>query len=118
MSKKVQKRLLGRYGSAGCQKIRQYDDEELFQPVAGTHTLWAELFYAAEHEQIRHLSDLLLRRVRIGLLVPHGGIHLLDRIEKLCSPCLSWDNQRWTLEKKAYIKLWETSYAPPGERKS
>jgi len=80
VSDTVQERVLGRYGSVGCQIIRQYD-KELFSPIENTKTLWAEIRYAAEYENICHLSDLLLRRVRIGLLLPEGGKKLLDRIE-------------------------------------
>ena len=114
-SKNVQERLWGRYGALGYQMIRQYD-EQLFSPIENTKNLWAEICYAAEYENICHLSDLLLRRVRIGLLLPEGGKKLLDRIETLCKPYLSWDNKKWNMEKKAYIKLWETYYSPPEER--
>ena len=111
----VEERLVGRYGVAGCERIRQYD-KGLFRPVETTKTLWAELSYAAEHEDIVHLSDLLLRRVRIGLLLPEGGRHLLERIEMVCSPFLSWDKKKWDIEKRAYMNLWETGYAPPRKR--
>jgi len=112
LSKDVQERLTGRYGLSGCQKLRQYDDK-LFTRIETTKTLWAEIVYAAEHENICHLSDLLLRRVRIGLLLPRGGTDILDKIESLCTPYLSWDNKRWYKEKKDYIKLWKSFYTPP-----
>jgi len=113
--KGLQKRFLGRFGPSGCQVISQYD-EGLFCPIENTKSLWVEIVYAAEHENITHLSDLLLRRVRIGLLLPKGGINLLERIETLCKPYLSWDNKKWDMEKKAYIKLWKTCYAPPQKK--
>ncbi|MCP4670449.1 MAG: FAD-dependent oxidoreductase, partial [Desulfobacula sp.] len=72
-----------------------------------------EIIYAAEHGNIRHISDLLLRRVRIGLLLPRGGINILDRVESLCKPYLSWDSKRWYKEKKDYIRLWNNYYSPP-----
>lgn len=114
--KDVQKRLTGRYGLAGFQKIRQYDDS-LFVNIETTETIWAEIIYAAEHGNICHLSDLLLRRVRIGLLLPQGGINILDRVESLCKPYLSWDSKRWYKEKKDYIRLWENYYSPPSMKK-
>jgi len=117
VSKSVQERISGRYGSFGYQIIRQYD-KELFSPIENTKSLWAEIRYAAEHENIHHLSDLLLRRVRIGLLLPEGGKKILDRIETLCKPYLSWNNKKWDTEKKAYINLWETYYSPPEKRES
>ncbi len=112
VSKDMQERLTGRYGISGCQKIRNYD-EKLFLPIENTNTLWAEIVYAAEHGSICHLSDLLLRRVRIGLLLFQGGIDILERVESLCRPYLSWDNRRWDQEKKDYIKLWKAFYGPP-----
>ncbi|MEN8212336.1 MAG: glycerol-3-phosphate dehydrogenase/oxidase [Thermodesulfobacteriota bacterium] len=112
LSRDVQERLTGRYGLSGCQKIRNYD-EKLFLPIKKTNTLWVEIVYAAEHENICHLSDLLLRRVRIGLLLSHSGTDILDRVESLCRPYLSWDNIRWEQEKKEYINLWKTCYSSP-----
>ena len=112
LSKDAQERLTGRYGISGCQKIRNYD-KKLFLPIENTKTLWAEIVYAAEHGSICHLSDLLLRRVRIGLLLSQGGIDILDKVESLCKPYLSWDNKRWYKEKKDYIKLWNSFYTPP-----
>ncbi|MCP3876581.1 MAG: glycerol-3-phosphate dehydrogenase/oxidase [Desulfobacteraceae bacterium] len=116
ISKEMKKRVLGRYGRHKFQIIQQYD-EHLFKPIENTNTLWAEIRYAAEHENIVHLSDLLLRRVRIGLLLPGGGRDLLDQVETLCKPHLSWTNKKWEAEKKAYKILWETVYSPPNKRK-
>ena len=115
LSKNLQERLMGRYGLSGCQKISQYD-ENLFKPIGNTHTVWAEILYAAEYGRICHLSDLLLRRVRIGLLLPRGGFDILDKVESLCKPYLSWDSKMWEKEKKDYIKIWETFYSPPLKR--
>ncbi|MDQ1335751.1 MAG: glycerol-3-phosphate dehydrogenase [Thermodesulfobacteriota bacterium] len=106
------RRLCGRHGSAAEEVIRRAAPEDL-EPIPGTNTLWAELPFAAEHEQIRHLSDLLLRRVRIGLLAPTGGARYLDRIERLCDPVLPWDEARWKMERDAYLDLWKRSYGVP-----
>ncbi|MCK5543271.1 MAG: glycerol-3-phosphate dehydrogenase/oxidase, partial [Desulfobacterales bacterium] len=103
ISRNSQERFLGRYGYFASQIIGQYD-EKLFSPIENTSSLWVEICYAAEHENIHNLSDLLLRRVRIGLFSPRGGLNLLDKIETICKPYLSWDSKRWELEKKAYIK--------------
>jgi len=117
VSHDLQERLIGRYGINGCQKISQYD-ENLFVPVENTKTVWAEILYAAEYENVCHLSDLLLRRVRLGLLLPKGGINILDKVEALCKSVLfcnnnKYDNKKWEKEKQDYIKLWETYYSPP-----
>jgi glycerol-3-phosphate dehydrogenase len=88
-------------------------DDTLLAPVENTPDIWAEIRYAVEHEDIHHLSDLMLRRVRIGLLLPNGGLHLLDKIETLCRPFLAWDRERWEKEKKDYADLWQACYSPP-----
>jgi len=116
ISPETQERLFGRYGSFANQIIGHYD-EELFLPIENTKTLWVELCHAAKHENVHHLSDLLMRRVRIGLFLEHGGINLLDKIETLCDPYLSWDKERWEKEKKTYLKLWEKYNSPPQKNK-
>ena len=84
--------------------------------IPGTHTLWAELPFAAGNERVRHLGDLLLRRVRIGLLTPQGGKKHLKRIRILCQPALPWDSKRWKEEIAMYLEQWNRSHALPVQR--
>lgn len=64
------------------------------RPIPDTPFLWAELCWAGAREAVVHLDDLLLRRVRLGLVLPHGGLRLMDRIRPLVQPVLGWDDQR------------------------
>ncbi len=105
----LQARLLGRYGH-GCAALAT-GDPSLWTPVGKTPVTWAELVYAAQHESVVHLEDLLLRRVRLGCLVPHGGREFLPRIRELVAPSLGWDDARWTAELAAYAALWSHAYA-------
>lgn len=109
LSSPIWQRLFGRYGKAAYEVVRMAGPDDL-APIPGTHTLWAELPFAAKHEQVRHLDDLLLRRVRMGLLTPCGGEAHLGRIREMCSPLLSWDEKRWEEEIKRYFELWEMAY--------
>ncbi len=106
------KRLYGRYGEKAKELVSDAVNKDL-TPIPGTHTLWAEIPFAAKYEQVRHLSDLLLRRVRIGLLVPEGAKVYLDRIQQLCEGVLPWDKQRWEEEKSLYMNLWQNAYRVP-----
>lgn len=115
LSPKVILRLWGRYG-ARVSDMADICREEDFTPIGNTQTLWAELCHGARHEQIRHLSDLLLRRVRIGLFLPHGGMNIMAEIQARIQPFLHWDEARWTREKKAYERVWQEAYAPPGRK--
>lgn len=104
-------RLAGRYGKKALDLIQTAAAEDL-ETIPGTHTLWAELPHAAG-EHIRHLGDLLLRRVRVGMTTPDGGDIFFERMERLCRPCLPWDHRRWRQEIAAYRTLRQKYYACP-----
>lgn len=106
------RRLLGRYGAEAKQVIRAAHPGEL-TTISGTETLWAELRWAARAEGVVHLDDLLLRRVRLGLLLPEGAAALLPRIRQICQAELGWDDARWEREEAAYTDLWRTHYSLP-----
>ena len=109
------RRLCGRYGNGAEELVSRAATEDLNR-IPGTKTLWAELPFVAHHEQVRHLSDLMLRRVRIGLLTPSGGARHLDRIQEMCAPVMSWNEIRWKKERDLYRELWKAKYAPPETR--
>lgn len=115
LSLQVWRRLYGRYGKAAEAVVRKAAPEDL-TIIPGTHTLWAELPHVAKNEKIRHLGDLLLRRVRIGLLTPEGGKKYFKRVQKLCENVLPWDRKRWKEEIKMYIELWNQAYNLPVRR--
>ncbi len=79
--------------------------------IPGTETLWAELRWAARSEGVVHLDDLLLRRVRLGIIAPQGGLLLMDRIRAIAQPELGWDDERWHVEAMNYARLWKESYS-------
>jgi glycerol-3-phosphate dehydrogenase len=81
--------------------------------VAGTQTLWAELRWAARAEGVVHLEDLMLRRTRLGHLLPSGGSELLPHIRAVCQPELGWEDDRWGREEEAYLALWRDCYSLP-----
>jgi len=107
-------RLAGRLGVNAQAMIAQADAREL-QTIDGTETLWAELRWAARHEAVYRLDDLLLRRTRLGLLLAQGGAAILPRVRTLCQAELGWDDARWEQEEADYRALWLAHYAPPGE---
>ncbi|MCB9421184.1 MAG: glycerol-3-phosphate dehydrogenase/oxidase [Ardenticatenaceae bacterium] len=112
LDKFTQRRLLGRYGQDAATLLAAAQPDEL-SPIADTPYLWAELRWAARAEGVIHLDDLLLRRVRLGLLLPEGGAGYLARIRTICQPELGWDNAKWEAEAAAYQALWLRSYSLP-----
>jgi glycerol-3-phosphate dehydrogenase len=103
-------RLLGRYGSDASQVTAYAQNGEL-SSIATTPILWAELRWAARAEGVVHLDDLLLRRVRLGLLLPDGGLDCMSQIRSIVQPELGWDNGRWEKEVQEYAHLWKKSYS-------
>jgi glycerol-3-phosphate dehydrogenase len=108
----ARRRLLGRYGADAPALVAAAQDGEL-ETIPGTQTLWAELRWAARAEGVVHLDDLLLRRVRLGHLLPEGGRALLPRIRAICQPELDWDDARWAAAEAAYLALWHEAYGLP-----
>ncbi len=114
LSEKTKRRLLGRYGNGAEKLVREASPEDL-ELIPDTPTIWAELPYASKYEHVRHLADLLLRRVRIGLILPGGAKNHMQRIRSLCEHTLGWDDERWEKEQDDYRKIIQRNYAPPGK---
>jgi glycerol-3-phosphate dehydrogenase len=102
-----QLRLLARYG---IDSVPLFSVKSKHEFIPNTPYLWAELRQAARAEGVIHLDDLLLRRVRLGLLATNGGLPLLLQIRSIAQPELGWDDLRWEKEEKEYEKLWNTAY--------
>jgi glycerol-3-phosphate dehydrogenase len=102
-------RLLGRYGGDTPELLKAAQPNEL-EPIHGTKTMRAELRWAARDEGVVHLDDLLLRRVRLGLLLPQGGLPLMDRIRAIAQPELGWTDEKWAKEVDDYTRLWNQCY--------
>jgi len=81
--------------------------------VPGTATPWAELHWALRHEQVRFLDDLLLRRTRLGLLLPEGGAALLPRLEPVAREALRWSAGEWRDQCERYARLIAECYTVP-----
>jgi glycerol-3-phosphate dehydrogenase len=105
-------RLVGRYGEDAPHVVGAAAPGEL-APIGGGLSLWAEIRWAARAEGVVHLDDLLLRRVRLGLLSPEGGLPWLERVRAIAQPELGWDDARWQMEAAAYAQRWHEAYSPP-----
>jgi len=102
-------RLLGRFGA---EVVDIVGDREGCRQIDGSIALWSELRHAARAEGVVTLSDLLLRRVRLGLLLPQGGLGLIDEIRAVTQPELGWDDAKWAAEVASYTTTWKKAYAP------
>lgn len=108
----TKRRLQGFYGHHAQHIIDSAEAGEL-APIAGTNTLWAELRWVAKNEMVEHLDDLMLRRTRLGLLLPEGGSGILARIGEIICPELGWSAERFASECHHYSELWAHNYSLP-----
>jgi glycerol-3-phosphate dehydrogenase len=102
-------RLSGRYGADAPAILASAGRGDL-ELIPGTLFRWAELRWAACTEAVVHLDDLLLRRLRLGLLLPFGGLQWVDRIRSIVQLELGWDDLRWEQELASYTELWNRCY--------
>lgn len=112
MAEETRRRLFGRYGAEATELVAAALPGEL-ETIPGTSASWAELRWSARAEGVAHLDDLLLRRVRLGLLLPGGGSECLPRIRAIVQPELGWSDARWEAEETAYRALVAASYSLP-----
>ena len=104
-----QLRLLSRYSSETLTGLSNGDPAS-HQPIPGTPYTWAELEEIAPREAVVHLDDLLLRRLRLGLLLPEGGKALMPHLREVIQPALGWSDTRWEQEVQAYQALIQSAY--------
>jgi len=105
-------RVLGRFGFRSGEFLASMPTDELVS-VGGSTTLFAELRWGARHERVVHLDDLLLRRTRLGNLLPRGGEAHVDRIRAIVQPELGWTDERWSAEWSRYRDIVDRYYGVP-----
>jgi glycerol-3-phosphate dehydrogenase len=106
-------RLLGRYGDHAKALLNDATASER-ELIGGTAFCLAECRWAARNESVVHLDDLLLRRTRVGSLLPRGAESLFPALQKICAQELAWDEKRWSQECERYLDIWRKYYFLPG----
>jgi glycerol-3-phosphate dehydrogenase len=106
------RRLLGRYGSA-AQALLEAAPAHEHQRIAATDFCLAECRWAIGQEATVHLDDLMLRRTRLGLLLPAGGEQLFADLEPLFRDIARWGANRWESEVARYRDILKRYYSLP-----
>jgi glycerol-3-phosphate dehydrogenase len=104
-------RLVGRHGAQAPNVVAAGPDA--LTPIDGTVATWGDLRWAARAEGVVHLEDLLLRRVRLGILIGERTFDVMDRIRAIAQPELGWDDATWEREEAAYRAVWTKCYPTP-----
>jgi glycerol-3-phosphate dehydrogenase len=108
----VWQRLSCRYGNL-LERMASLPPR-LLTKIPGTAHLWAEIPLAAGERGVYHLDDLLLRRLRLGLLLREGGMDIMEGIRELALPVLGWREEKWETEVVRYQLLWQKDHGVPG----
>lgn len=106
------RRLLGRYGSDALAVVNSAQSGEM-EAILGTDYLWVELRWAARAEGVCHLEDLLLRRTRLGLILPSGADSILPVVKQICQAELHWTESQWEQEVTSYHAVISQCYSLP-----
>ena len=112
ISEQISHQIEACYGELSATFLNE-SQQELCSNIRYSKHLWAELVWAAKYEQVYHLDDLMLRRTRLGNVLPNGGEALLDKIKQLCLPELGWPEEKWQQEAVRYRDIWRTFYSLP-----
>jgi glycerol-3-phosphate dehydrogenase len=96
--------LLHRYGSLLDELLELVDaDRSLGAPLEHAPAyIGAEIVYAASHEGVLHLDDVLMQRTRLNYEQADKGVGALEEIADLVAPVLGWDLERRATEIAAY----------------
>jgi len=115
LSAEVQQQILTCYGEFSRAFVYE-SKKSTCKPIRYSKHLWAELIWSVRFEQVQHLDDLLLRRTRLGNVLPCGARELLPKIKALCSPYLCWNEQKWQEEINRYLAIWQNAYSLPNHK--
>ncbi len=102
--------LAGRYCEETLELLEAARPEEN-KAIGSLPNTWAELRWAARTGAVEHLDDLLLRRVRLGMLLPDGAKEALPRVREITQSELGWSAARWVQEETRYTDIYNQYYA-------
>ena len=98
--------LLHRYGSLLADVVQMVEAQpDLARPLAHAPAyLRAEIAYAAAHEGVVHLEDVLMHRTRLNYEIRDRGLAALPEIAELVGGVLGWDEATTAAEVDAYTR--------------
>lgn len=97
--------MLRRYGTETEYLVDLIEAEPaLSTPLPGAREhLAVEAVFAALHECVQHLDDVLVRRMRISFESADRGVAAAPVVADLIAPILGWDAQRRDAEVASYL---------------
>ncbi len=115
LSARFKRRLSGRFGVTALDVMSSAADKSQ-STIGYSETTWAELEWAIKHESVCHLDDLLLRRTRLGNVMPDMTEAIWQRIRSLFVEHQGWTTEQWEVERQRYQAIWNACYSLPEHR--
>jgi glycerol-3-phosphate dehydrogenase len=81
------------------------------QRIGDSALTWKDVLDACRTPVV-HLDDLMLRRLRLGLVSKDGGTALLQVMRPAIQASLGWSDDLWFTEMARYNALWRKHYCP------
>ncbi|WP_324649931.1 glycerol-3-phosphate dehydrogenase/oxidase [Georgenia sp. H159] len=105
--------LLHRYGSMLEELVAMVEEQpDLARPLEHAPAyLRVEVAYAATHESVLHLEDVLVRRTRLVYEVADQGLAAAPEIVDVIAPILGWGEDRRREELDSYTQRCEAEQA-------
>ncbi|GMA34147.1 hypothetical protein GCM10025876_03510 [Demequina litorisediminis] len=96
--------LLHRYGAGIYDLVEAIDAQpDLARPLEHAPAyLRAEIHFAATHEQVLHLEDVMMHRTRLVYEVADAGLAAAPEIAAILADVNGWDAERVTAEISSY----------------
>ena len=108
-------RLIGRHGGEAGDLLAEARPDERIR-IPGTPTTGPLPRWSARNEAVTSIGDLMLRRTRLGLLLPGGGERVLGSVMEICREELGWDTVRADRELRRYVTEVSRSHSRPRSR--
>jgi glycerol-3-phosphate dehydrogenase len=101
--------LLDRYGSLISEilELITVDPKLAKQLSKDLPYLKAEIYYAASHEGVRSVDDVISRRTRLAFEAPDCAIDLVNDVAAIIAPVLGWTAKQKKDSIKAYLDIAE-----------
>ncbi len=98
--------LLHRYGSLLSELVGDIvHDPGLAVPLQHTEAyLRAEIAFAAKHEGVLHLEDVMMHRTRLNYEMADRGLAALPEIAEIVGDVLGWDQETRQAEIESYTR--------------
>jgi glycerol-3-phosphate dehydrogenase len=115
VSEELAAALYTTYGDEACAVLQVARETGFTEPLHPDHPyIGAEVVYQVRHEMASHVSDVLVRRLPLGLVNIAHAVEVAPVVAEIMGSELSWDPARCKEESDAAIAMLHSWHMPQG----